>query len=63
MARIVKSDAIGGTEVLRFKDLEVGEPGAGEARLHHVAADLEDAPRTRRAPQGRKTKDSSIFVL
>jgi NADPH:quinone reductase len=35
MARAIRFDRIGGPEVLRLEQVEVGEPGPGEARLRH----------------------------
>ena len=35
MARAVRLDRIGGPEVLRIEQVEVGEPGPGEARVRH----------------------------
>ena len=40
MARVVRFDETGGPEVLRFEDLDVGEPGPGEVRIRHVAVGL-----------------------
>ena len=36
MARAVRLDRIGGPEVLRLEQVEVGEPGPGEARVRHT---------------------------
>ena len=36
MARAVRLDQIGGPEVLRLEQVEVGEPGPGEARVRHT---------------------------
>ena len=35
MARAIRLDRIGGPEVLRLEQVEVGEPGPGEARVRH----------------------------
>src|SRR5882672_8602263 len=40
MARVVKFHEAGEPEVLRFEDVDVGEPGPGEVRLRHVAVGL-----------------------
>ena len=40
MAKVVKFYETGAPEVLRFEDLEIGEPGPGEVRLRHVAVGL-----------------------
>ena len=40
MAKVVKFHETGAPEVLRFEDVEVGEPGSGEVRLRHVAVGL-----------------------
>ncbi len=40
MAKVVKFYEAGGPEVLRFEDVEIGEPGPGEVRLRHVAVGL-----------------------
>ncbi|WP_174908161.1 quinone oxidoreductase family protein [Burkholderia diffusa] len=40
MARVVKFYETGGPDVLRFEDVEVGEPGPGEVRVRHVAVGL-----------------------
>jgi NADPH:quinone reductase-like Zn-dependent oxidoreductase len=40
MAKVVKFYATGGPEVLRFEDVEVGEPGPGEVRVRHAAVGL-----------------------
>src|SRR6516225_5843337 len=36
MARAVRLDRLGGPEVLRLADVEVGEPGPGQARVRHT---------------------------
>ena len=36
MAKAVRLDRIGGPEVLRLEQVEVGEPGPGEARVRHT---------------------------
>jgi NADPH:quinone reductase len=36
MARIIRFDRTGGPEVLRLEQVEVGEPGPGEARVRHT---------------------------
>ena len=36
MARAVRLDRIGGPEVLRLEQVEVGEPGPGQARVRHT---------------------------
>ena len=40
MAKVVKFYETGAPEVLRFEDVDVGEPGPGEVRLRHVAVGL-----------------------
>ncbi len=40
MAKVVRFDEIGGPEVLRFENVDVGQPGPGEVRLRHVAVGL-----------------------
>ena len=35
MARAIRLDRIGGPEVLRLEQVEVGEPGSGEVRVRH----------------------------
>ncbi|TDF86615.1 quinone oxidoreductase [Pseudomonas sp. H9] len=40
MARVVRFYETGGPEVLRFEQVEVGDPGPGEVRLRHVAVGL-----------------------
>ncbi|MGA7778843.1 MAG: quinone oxidoreductase [Paraburkholderia sp.] len=40
MAKVVKFHETGGPEVLRFEDVEVGEPGPAEVRVRHVAVGL-----------------------
>ncbi|KAF1697684.1 quinone oxidoreductase family protein [Pseudoxanthomonas koreensis] len=40
MAHAVRFQKTGGPEVLRYEAVEVGEPGPGEVRLHHVAVGL-----------------------
>lgn len=40
MAKAVRFHATGGPEVLRLEDVEVADPGPGEARLRHVAVGL-----------------------
>jgi NADPH:quinone reductase-like Zn-dependent oxidoreductase len=40
MAKAVRFYHAGGPEVLRYEDVEVGEPGPGEVRLRHVAVGL-----------------------
>ncbi|WCT73414.1 quinone oxidoreductase [Sphingomonas naphthae] len=37
MARAAKIEAIGGPEVIRIVDVEVGQPGPGEVRVRHTA--------------------------
>jgi NADPH:quinone reductase-like Zn-dependent oxidoreductase len=37
MEKAVRYDQTGGPEVLRYRDVEVGAPGPGEARVRHVA--------------------------
>ena len=37
MAKVVRFHETGGPEVLRWEDVEVGEPGAGQARIRHTA--------------------------
>lgn len=40
MAKAVRFYETGGPEVLRYEDVEVGEPGPGQVRLRHVAVGL-----------------------
>lgn len=40
MAKAVRFYEVGGPEVLRYEDVEVGEPGPGQVRLRHVAVGL-----------------------
>src|SRR4051794_30584460 len=40
MAKAVRFHEAGGPEVLRVESVEVGEPGAGEVRIRHVAIGL-----------------------
>jgi len=40
MAKAVRFQQTGGPEVLRYQDVEVGDPGPGEVRLRHVAVGL-----------------------
>ncbi|CAD5107446.1 quinone oxidoreductase family protein [Zestomonas carbonaria] len=40
MAKAVRFYETGGPEVLRYEDVEVGDPGPGEVRLRHVAVGL-----------------------
>jgi len=40
MAKAVRMEQIGGPEVLRLEDVEVGDPGPGQVRLRHVAVGL-----------------------
>jgi NADPH:quinone reductase len=40
MAKAVRFYQTGGPEVLRYEDVEVGEPGPGQVRLRHVAVGL-----------------------
>lgn len=40
MAQVVRFYQTGGPEVLRFEEVEVGDPGPGEVRLRHVAVGL-----------------------
>lgn len=40
MAKAVRFHETGGPEVLRLEDVDVGDPGAGEVRLRHVAVGL-----------------------
>ncbi len=40
MPRAVRFHETGGPEVLRYEDVEVGEPGPGEVRIRHVAVGL-----------------------
>src|ERR1700760_3672880 len=37
MPKAIRINATGGPEVLRWEDLEVGEPGEGQARVRHTA--------------------------
>ncbi len=40
MAKAVRFHHVGGPEVLRLEDVEVGDPGPGQARIRHVAVGL-----------------------
>jgi NADPH:quinone reductase len=40
MAKAVRFYETGGPEVLRYEDVEVGDPGLGEVRVHHRAVGL-----------------------
>jgi NADPH2:quinone reductase len=40
MAKAVRMYETGGPEVLRYEDVEVGEPGPGQVRVRHVAVGL-----------------------
>ena len=40
MAKMTRFHEVGGPEVLRYEDVEVGEPGAGQVRLVHGAVAL-----------------------
>ncbi|MFL5360931.1 MAG: quinone oxidoreductase family protein [Myxococcales bacterium] len=40
MAKAIRFHEIGGPEVLKYQDVEVGNPGAGEVKLRHVAIGL-----------------------
>lgn len=40
MPRAVRFHDVGGPEVLRFEEVEVGDPGPGQVRLRHVAVGL-----------------------
>src|SRR5271163_3801838 len=37
MAKVVRFHETGGPDVLRLEDIEVGEPGEGQARVRHTA--------------------------
>src|SRR3954471_20371196 len=40
MAKAVRFHEFGGPDVLRLESVEVGDPGAGEVRIRHVAVGL-----------------------
>ncbi len=40
MAKAIRMHEVGGPEVLRYEDVEVGNPGPGQVRLRHVAVGL-----------------------
>src|SRR4249919_431937 len=40
MAKAVRQYEAGGPDVLRYEDVEVGDPGPGQVRLRHVAVGL-----------------------
>lgn len=40
MAKVIRINAVGGPEVMEYVDVEVGEPGPGEARVRQVACGL-----------------------
>ena len=42
MTKVIRIDAYGGPEQLRYEDVEVGAPGPGEARLKQTAIGLND---------------------
>ena len=37
MVKAIRIHESGGPEVLRFEDVELGEPGSGQARVRHTA--------------------------
>src|SRR5580693_2407471 len=37
MSKAIRINETGGAEVLKFEDVEVGEPGEGQARIRHTA--------------------------
>ncbi|MHC5537853.1 alcohol dehydrogenase catalytic domain-containing protein, partial [Singulisphaera rosea] len=37
MAKVVRIHEVGGPDVLRWEDAEIGEPGEGQARVRHTA--------------------------
>lgn len=49
MAKVVRIHALGGPEVLRIEDIDVGEPGAGEVRIRVEAVGLNRAEAMYRA--------------
>ena len=40
MTKAVRFHKVGGPEVLQLDDVQVGEPGAGQARVRHTAIGL-----------------------
>ena len=40
MSKAIRISAVGGPEVMEYVDVEVGEPGPGEARVRHAACGL-----------------------
>jgi len=40
MQNAIRFHSVGGPDVLRWEEVEVGDPGPGEARVHHVAVGL-----------------------
>src|SRR3569833_1169906 len=40
MTKAIRISAVGGPEVMEYVDVEVGEPGAGEARVRQAACGL-----------------------
>src|SRR6187455_652568 len=40
MAKAIRMHRVGGPEVLRLEDVEVGDPGPGQVRVRHVAVGL-----------------------
>ena len=40
MAKAIRFYETGGPEVLRYQDVEVGDPGRGEVRVRHMAVGL-----------------------
>lgn len=40
MAKMIRIHEVGGPEVMRYEDVDVGSPGAGQIRVRHVAVGL-----------------------
>jgi NADPH:quinone reductase len=40
MTKMIRVHSVGGPEVMRFEDVDVGRPGAGEVRVRHTAVGL-----------------------
>ena len=40
MSRAIRFHKIGGPEVLRWEEVDVGDPGPGEVRVRHLAVGL-----------------------
>ena len=72
LAKVIRINRVGGSEVLRLEDIDVFELGPGEARLRHVAVGLNYAntyfrngtyPIPLLNGMGVEATGSSIFVI